>query len=47
MHHRTAEIGYWLGEDYRGQGIMSEVVKAFSGKIFERDVKLLRIEALV
>lgn len=39
IHHRTAEIGYWLGEAYWGQGIMSEVVKAFWGMMFERGMR--------
>jgi ribosomal-protein-alanine N-acetyltransferase len=27
IYCRTAEIGYWMGEEYWGKGIMSEVVK--------------------
>jgi len=29
VHVRTAELGYWLGEEYWGQGIMGLVVPAF------------------
>ncbi len=28
VYRRCAEIGYWLGEEYWGQGIMTETVKA-------------------
>jgi ribosomal-protein-alanine N-acetyltransferase len=35
VHCRTAELGYWLGEEYWGQGFMSEAVSAFMDWIFE------------
>lgn len=35
IYRRTAEIGYWLGEPFWGQGIMSEVVKALTDYAFE------------
>jgi len=28
VHYRSAEIGYFLGEEYWGQGIMSEILPA-------------------
>ncbi len=40
------EVGYWLGEPYRGQGIMTEVVAKVC-EIGFRDFKLFRIEAPV
>lgn len=33
--HRSAELGYWLGEPHWGKGIMSEVVPALSDWGFE------------
>lgn len=34
VNRHSAEIGYWLGEPFWGQGIMTEVVKAFSDYAF-------------
>jgi [ribosomal protein S5]-alanine N-acetyltransferase len=34
VHRRTAEIGYWLGEPFWGQGIMTEVVREMSSYAF-------------
>lgn len=36
VHRHTAEIGYWLGEEFWGKGIMSEVVPAFVNYCFEK-----------
>jgi len=36
VHRHTAEIGYWLGEEFWGHGIMSEVVPAFVDYCFEK-----------
>lgn len=30
IHHRTMEIGYWLGEDHWNQGIASKAISVFS-----------------
>lgn len=35
IHHRSAEIGYWLGEEFWGRGIATEAVKAASQWAFE------------
>jgi len=32
----TAEFGYWLGEEFWGQGIMSQVVPAFVNYCFKK-----------
>jgi RimJ/RimL family protein N-acetyltransferase len=42
---RTAEIGYWLGEELWGRGIMTEVVGAVSAWAFRTYPDLLRLEA--
>ena len=34
IHSQTAELGYWLGEPFWGQGIMSEAVTEFSRYAF-------------
>ena len=40
----TGEIGYWLGEPYWGQGIVSQALGAFIPYLFER-TNLVRLEA--
>jgi ribosomal-protein-alanine N-acetyltransferase len=35
IHRRTAEFGYWLGEEFWGRGVMSEAVPAFANYCFE------------
>ncbi len=39
-----AELGYWLGEEYWGKGIMSKVIKEIAGYAF-RDLRLKRLQA--
>lgn len=41
----SAEIGYWLGEDYWGRGITTEAVRAVTREAF-RQFDLLRVFAL-
>lgn len=41
----SAEIGYWLGEDYWGRGIATEALMLVTDEVFER-VNLLRLFAL-
>jgi RimJ/RimL family protein N-acetyltransferase len=36
VHRKSAELGYWLGEPFWGQGIVSEAVRAFVAAAFER-----------
>src|SRR5690349_286397 len=35
VYRLSAEFGYWLGEEFWGQGIISEVVPAFVNYCFE------------
>ena len=35
VYRLTAEFGYWLGEEFWGRGIMSEVVPAFANYCFQ------------
>ncbi|MDQ6861661.1 MAG: GNAT family N-acetyltransferase [Verrucomicrobiota bacterium] len=46
VHHRTAEIGYWLAEPFWGRGVMTHVVRAIIGYGFTA-LPLDRIEAYV
>ncbi len=41
------EIGYWLAEPFRGQGIMTDAVNALCLWLFENRPVLVRIEAKV
>ena len=41
-----SEFGYWLGSGYRGQGIMTRCIQAFTEFVF-RSTKIIRIEAHV
>ena len=41
------EIGYWLAEPFRGQGIMTDAIKALCHWLFETRPALVRIEARV
>lgn len=44
VYHRTAEIGYWLAEQYWGRGIVTEAVRAIVPLAFDR-YDLVRIQA--
>ena len=44
VHFRTAELGYWLGEEYWGQGIMQNAVRLYVDFVFE-EFNLLRVFA--
>jgi ribosomal-protein-alanine N-acetyltransferase len=46
VYLRTAEVGYWLGEEFWGRGIMTEAVKALTEYAFSH-FKILRIYAPV
>lgn len=42
----AAEIGYWIGVDYWGRGIMSTAVAAFTRWVFDRHPELRRLYAV-
>lgn len=44
IHFRTAELGYYLAEDYWGKGIMAEVVKQVCKYVFHNS-DIIRIYA--
>jgi RimJ/RimL family protein N-acetyltransferase len=35
IHRRSAEIGYWLSEEYWGRGIVADAVRGITGWAFE------------
>lgn len=45
VYFRTAEIGYWLGDEHCGKGIMSKVVPPFVAWAWETFGILVRISA--
>ncbi|MBL7780987.1 MAG: GNAT family N-acetyltransferase [Saprospiraceae bacterium] len=47
MNGHVDEIGYWLAQPFRGQGIMTTVVQRFTQWMFEQRPSLVRIEANV
>jgi RimJ/RimL family protein N-acetyltransferase len=38
VYRRSAEIGYWLGEDYWNRGIATKAVKALTTYIFQHEL---------
>lgn len=44
IHKRTAELGYYIAEEYWGKGIMTEAVKQICEYVFERS-DMIRIYA--
>ena len=44
IHFRTAELGYYIGEEYWGNGYMTEAVKQACGFVFE-NTDIIRIYA--
>jgi ribosomal-protein-alanine N-acetyltransferase len=47
VRQRTAKIGYWIGREFWGKGIMTEVVGSFVGWVWREFPKIVRIEAEV
>ena len=45
VYRRTAELGYWLAEEYWGRGIMTEAVKRVCGEGAQRWEDMVRIYA--
>ena len=45
VHYRTMQIGYWLGEQHLGQGIVTEAISSFSDWAFENFKHVVRLEA--
>ncbi len=47
VYAHTAMLGYWLGEEFWGQGIMTEAVASFSHWIFKSRPRIVRLWAAV
>ncbi|ORY15856.1 acyl-CoA N-acyltransferase [Clohesyomyces aquaticus] len=48
VHTHTAEIGYWLGQEYWGKGIVAEALQALTDWVFEvRGYQYRRLQACV
>lgn len=45
MYFRTAELGYWLGEEHWGKGVMSKVVPPFVSWAWETFGILVRLNS--
>ncbi|KAF4829082.1 putative N-acetyltransferase YoaA [Colletotrichum tropicale] len=45
VQYRTWDVGYWVAEDYWGNGYASEALPAFCKFCFESNPSLLRLEA--
>lgn len=45
VYRLNCEIGYWLSEDYWGQGIVTKAVRLLTGHIFENYPGITRIYA--
>lgn len=46
VYRTTAEIGYWLSEQYWNKGVMSEVIPALTGFIFSQS-DIIRVQARI
>lgn len=44
IYCKNAELAYWIGKEFRGQGIMPEVIKFFTNRMF-KDTEIIRIYA--
>ncbi|WP_394914129.1 GNAT family N-acetyltransferase [uncultured Robinsoniella sp.] len=44
IHRQTAELGYYIAEEYWGKGIMTEAVKQICGYVFDKS-DIIRIYA--
>lgn len=44
VYRKSAELGYWLGEPYWGQGIMPKAVRMLCEQVFD-EFDIIRIEA--